>query len=970
MKLRSFLVAVLLAAPGWVFSQQFSPASFVNPFIGTGGHGHTYPGAIAPFGMVQLSPDTRLTGWDGCSGYHFSDSVVYGFSHTHLSGTGVSDYCDVLLMPTVGKAVFSNAEYSSSFRKSSEKAEPGYYTVFLDKPQVKAELTALPRVGVHRYTFPATKNANILLDLEHRDEVTDSWIEVVSNTEVRGFRRSKAWANNQVIYFVIRFSKPFDAATFDPKSKAIGKAGKYLKCNFGFQTKKGEQVVAKVGISAVDMDGAKANLDAEMKGFSFDSVRKQTFASWNRELSKIEVSGGTKDQQTIFYSALYHCMSVPNLFMDVDGRYLGTDHKIHKAEGFTPYTIFSLWDTYRAYHPLMTIIETRRTKDFINTFLSHYKNGGLLPVWELAGNETFCMIGYHSVPVIADAFIKGIKGFDEKLALEAMRNSAMQDHYGLSWYRQLGCLPGDKEWEGVSKTLEYAYDDWCIAQMAKKMGNTAVYNEYIARAQFYQNLFDPETGFMRPRLNGGFKTPFNPTEVDFNFTEANSWQYSFYVPQDIAGLVRMHGGAAKFSKKLDELFSTEQDLSGRHQSDITGLIGQYAHGNEPSHHMAYLYNFVGEPWKTQQRVRQIMDEMYTTKPDGLIGNEDCGQMSAWIVMSALGFYPVTPGTTDYIIGTPWFSKATINLEDGKKFTITAPRVDSKNFYIASATLNGKAYTKSYIDHSDIMKGGNLSFTMSTTPNRQWGVGKGNEPVTAIESYSRTIIPNIKAKAKTFVDSTTITLHSTEKDAKIYYTLNGSDPRTNGMLYGHPITLARNTQVKLVAVVPGKDTSFVVEGNFYKVRNDRKITIAAKYSDQYTAGGPSGLVDGVRGESDFRLGGWQGYQGQDFVAVVDHLSEQQISKLAAGLLQDTRSWIFMPRDVEFYVSNDNVNFTQVAKVVNTIPENQETALKDFAASVNVKARYVKVVAHSYGMLPQWHIGAGSPAYIFIDEIVIE
>jgi alpha-1,2-mannosidase, putative len=968
MRTRKLLIVIALLAPFWAICQ---PAKLVNPFIGTGGHGHTYPGATTPFGMVQLSPDTRLTGWDGCSGYHYSDSVIYGFSHTHLSGVGCSDYGDILLMPTVGKSVLSNSQYSSPFKKATEKAEPGYYTVFLEKPKVKVELTALPRVGVHRYTFPKSDEANIVLDLEHRDEVLETKMELVGKNEVRGFRRSKAWANNQVVYFVIRFSKPFEGVSFTSDG-AVKKelSGNPRICNFSFKTKAGEQIIAKVGISAVSVEGAKANLEAELAGWNFDAARKKTFNSWNKELSKIEVSGGTREQQTIFYTALYHCMSVPNLFMDVDGQYLGMDLKPHKANGFTPYTVFSLWDTFRAYHPLMTIIDTHRTNDFVNTFLSDYKYGGLLPVWELSGNETFCMIGYHSVPVIVDAYMKGIRGFDSKLALEAMMHSAMQNHFGLDIYRTLGCVPGDKETEGVSRTVEYAYDDWCIAQMAKALGNTPVYNEYIKRAQYYRNFYDAETGFMRPRINGGFKAPFSPSEVDFNFTEGNSWQYSFFVPQDINGLAALHGGKDMLAKKLDDLFTTKLGLVGREVVDITGLIGQYAHGNEPSHHMAYLYDYVGQPWKTQQRIRQVMDEMYFNNPDGLIGNEDCGQMSAWLVMSAMGFYPVCPGSTHYAVGTPWFPKTTIHLENGKSFTLTASNVSKQNFYIQSATLNGKEYTKSYINHADIMNGGELAFTMGAEPNKQWGVGQGNEPVTSIVEKGKTTIPNIKAEGKTFTDSMKVTLQSPDANSKILYTVDGNDPRVNGKLYTQPLTLTSTTKIRLVAVAD-KDTSFMVEGAFYHVFMNKKITIKSTPKPQYNAGGDEGLVDGIRGEKNYRLGGWHGYQGQDFEAVVDLGVEKSVKKIAAGFLQDARSWIMMPRSVEFYISNDNQNFTLAATVKNTVADTvMESIIQDLTANVNVKARYIKVVAHNYGKLPQWVEGVGNPAYIFIDEIIVE
>ncbi|MDZ4059431.1 MAG: glycoside hydrolase family 92 protein, partial [Bacteroidales bacterium] len=456
----------------------------------------------------------------------------------------------------------------------------------------------------------------------------------------------------------------------------------------------------------------------------FDEVREKSWALWNKELSKIAVKGGSKKQMRVFYTALYHTMLQPNIFMDSDGRYRGIDRNIHTANGFTNYTIFSLWDTYRTWHPLMTIIDQKRSADYIHTMLNIYQKGGLLPIWELAGNETFCMLGNHAISVIADAWIKGIRDFDGDLALKAMVNSATQEHFGLGVYIKHQHVPSDKEHGSISKTLEYAYNDWCIAVMAKEMGKETLYREYIERAQSYKNIFCTTTGFMRPRLNGSWLTPFNPTTIDWHFVEANSWHYSFYVPQDITGLIQLHGGKERLAAKIDELFETDAPVTGMDMKDITGLIGQYAQGNEPSHHMAYLYNFVDQPWKTQYRVRQIMDDFFTDEPNGLSGNEDCGQMSAWLVMSAMGFYPVTPGQTDYIIGTPWLPQTDIKLENGNLFRIVAKGVSAKNRYIQSATLNGESYNKSYISHNSIMSGGELRFVMGSKPNKDWGTGPG------------------------------------------------------------------------------------------------------------------------------------------------------------------------------------------------------------------------------------------------------
>ena len=671
------------------------PINYVNPFIGTGGHGHNFPGPTVPFGMVQLSPDTRLEGWDGCSGYHFTDSVVYGFSHTHLSGTGCSDYGDILFMPTTGVVKYDNGYksgvgngYSSRFSKSTEKASPGYYSVMLSDYKVKVELSATCRVGFHKYTFPASKQSNIIVDLLHRDEVIDSKLRIVSPTEIEGFRRSKEWADDQHVYFVARFSKPFTKAglALDEKiQEGVSElSGKNVKAAFTFTTTNNEVIYVKVGISGVSIEGARKNLDAEIQGWDFQKTVQDARNLWSKELSKIEVEGGSKKQLSAFYTALYHTMIQPNVYMDVDGQYRGRDLKIHKADNFTNYTVFSLWDTYRACHPLYALIDQKRTNDFINTFLVQYEQGGLLPVWELSGNETNCMIGYHSIPVIVDAYMKGIRGYDADKIFDAMKASAESDQFGLSAYKKYGYIPSGAEKEDVSRTLEYAYDDWCISLFAKDLGRKADYERYIKRAQYYKNVFDPSTGYMRAKRNGSFISPFDPFEVNGHYTEANSWQYSFAVQQDITGLLNLQGGKDKFAAKLDALFSAKEETTGKVQSDISGLIGQYAHGNEPSHHMAYLYNYAEQAWKTQEKINFIQNNFYTDQPDGLIGNEDCGQMSAWLVMSAMGFYSVTPGSDYYVIGTPQFKKVTIHLENGRTFTVKANGVSEKNFYIQSA----------------------------------------------------------------------------------------------------------------------------------------------------------------------------------------------------------------------------------------------------------------------------------------------
>ena len=587
----AFYLSVLVSV-----AQQANYTQYVKPMVGTGGHGHTFPGATVPFGMVQLSPDTRNDGsWDGCSGYHYSDSIVYGFSHTHLSGTGCSDYGDILLMPTMKKPSWDRSNFPSKFSHKSEKASPGYYAVKVSDDKIDVELTTTTRTGFHKYTFSNEGSASVFLDLTHRDKLLSGELRIVDDKTIEVFRSSEAWAKEQYVYARIEFSKPV----------TVNKNTKGDKAHFGFPVKKGENVLVKVALSGVSYEGAKKNMEAELPDWDFEKTKADAQNLWNKELGKIEVRSKIINDVENFYTALYHCMIHPNISNDVDGLYRGNDLKIHKAK-HDHYTVFSLWDTFRGLHPLMTLIDQKRTNDFINSFLEIYNESGMLPMWELSGNETYCMIGYHAASVIADALCKNIGNFDTLALFNALIKSANMDKFGIKQYAQKGYLSVEDEPESVSKTLEYAYDDWCIAQIAKKLRKEKEYNVYLKRSQSWINVYDPQSGFMRPRFNGGWLTPFDPREVNNHFTEANSWQYSFFVPQDIPGLIDKTGGDKKFEKKLDQLFSSTGKTTGREQADITGLIGQYAQGNEPSHHMTYLYNYIGAPQKTQKLVWDIL----------------------------------------------------------------------------------------------------------------------------------------------------------------------------------------------------------------------------------------------------------------------------------------------------------------------------------------------------------------------------
>ncbi len=831
--------------------------NYVNPFIGTGGHGHTYPGVTMPFGMMQLSPDTRLEGWDGCSGYHYSDEYIYGFSHTHLSGTGISDYGDFLLMPT-NKVVFNNGAdgkkgYRSHFSHNNEVASPGYYKVLLDSTNILVELTSTSRAGMHKYSYPSSENQLLVLDLEHRDKLLSFKINQVSKYDIKGYRFSEAWAKDQRLYFYIRFSKMIGQIDYNESfSKAI----------IEFSNPDNEPVYVSIGISAVDEQGAKKNLETELGNKTFEQIKNEAEAFWEKQLEKIIVESPRETYKTIFYTALYHTMLAPNLYQDVDGRYRGMDFKIHQTTKFDYYTVFSLWDTYRAAHPLYTIIEQNRTNDFINTFLAKYEEGGIIPIWDLSANYTDCMIGYHAIPVIADAYIKNIRGYDAEKAFQAMKHSAVQDKLGLKSYKKYGFIPVEEESESVSKTLEYAYDDWAIANMALAMNKPEDYNYFIKRAQNYKNVFDPETNFMRGRFRNTWFGPFDPYEVNFNYTEANAWQYSFYVPQDISGFIKLIGGKELLEQQLDNLFLAKNEIAGRNQADITGLIGQYAHGNEPSHHMAYLYNFVNKPHKTQEKVYQILTELYQNRPDGISGNEDCGQMSAWYVFSSLGFYPVTPGNNEYIIGTPLFQKATINLENNKHFSILTNNLTKENKYIASASLNGEIFKRTFITHKEIMKGGTLVFNMTDSPS-DWGTDDKNIPKTEIKDKLITPAPFIAEGEIAFKYETVVSLNVVSEKTTIFYSLNNSEYEE----YKTPFIVNKESYLKIYSEKSGIKSS-ILSTQFYKIDPNISIKLETQYANQYNAGGDNALIDGLRGSLDFRTGAWQGYQDTDVIAIID------------------------------------------------------------------------------------------------------
>jgi predicted alpha-1,2-mannosidase len=743
----------------WAFvaNAQTNLVQYVKPIVGTQRMGHTFPGATVPFGMVQLSPETDTISYEQngkynpdvykyCAGYQYEDKTIVGFSHTHFSGTGHSDLGDFLIMPTIGPLKLNpgtadkpHSGYRSPYSHQNEVSQANYYKVKLDEHNIIAELTTTTRVGIHQYTFPKSDNAHIILDMmagiyNYPDKNVWTYMRVINDTLVVGYRQTNGWARNRTQYFAMSFSKPFIAygsANYSKREVYRGFWGKFnqnknfpeivgrqLRAYFDFKTDEGEKVKIKFALSPVSMEGALNNMRTEAKGWDFNKIKAEGQQQWEKQLSKIVIQGDRETKEN-FYTSLYHTLINPTIYMDADGQYKGLDQNVHKADGFTNYTTFSLWDTYRALHPLFNIIEPDRNADMVRSMLAHYDQNPqhMLPIWSNSANENWCMSGYHSVSVIADAVIKGNVTFDANKALEdCVATARHRDYAGIGYYMDMGYIPDEKDGVSVSSTLEYAYDDWCIAQMAKKLGNTAIYNEFNKRAQNYKNVYDPKTGFMHPKLmDGTFRKAFDPlTTINQGFIEGNAWNYTLFVPQDPTALIKLMGGNKRFVSYMDSLFSFNlPDKYFAETEDITrdGIIGNYVHGNEPSHHVAYLYNWTDKPWKTQERIRMILPRMYKPTPDGLGGNDDTGQMSAWYIFSSLGFYPVAPASDEYAIGSPAVNGAVINLGDGKTFTIKVNNQSAKNIYVQKLLLNGKPLNTLSLKHADIMNGGELTFFM-------------------------------------------------------------------------------------------------------------------------------------------------------------------------------------------------------------------------------------------------------------------
>jgi predicted alpha-1,2-mannosidase len=953
MTLKTIIISIFLSLTiSPIIAQQL--CDLVNPMVGTGGTGHTFPGASMPFGMVQLSPDTRIdNSWEGCSGYAYTDSIIYGFTHTHLSGTGCSDYGDILLMPTNKKIIPNAKNYASTFNHNLEKATPGNYSVFLNKPKIQVELAASTRAGIHKYTYQKKDEQFLVLDLQHRDEVIESELEIVYPNAVKGYRFSKAWATNQKVFFYITFNKPFSEIFIydnDTLNKHPYVKSKNLKALFNFSNVN-DILITTCGISGVSAEGAMLNAEKEIPNFNFNAASKKATETWELALNKIKINDGTSTQKNNFYTALYHSMLSPNMYSDVNNKYRGRDDKIHSTDGkFDYYTVFSLWDTYRALHPLLNIIEPKRTNDFVQTFIKQFEQGGRLPIWELSSNETNCMIGYHVASVITDAYKKGIKNYDIKKALEAMISIANENTEGLNSYKKNGYVSADDDAESVSKTLEYAYDDYCISNFCDavlhdindndtsllKYKNDTLFltqlnetkNAFAIRANNWQNIYDPTTGFMRARANSTLVEPFSAYMVDNNFTEANSWQYSFSITQSIAEYIKMIGGKDNFEKKLDDLFNAKSQTEGRDQADITGLIGQYAHGNEPSHHIAYLYKYTNHPEKANEKVAFILNNFYKNEPDGLIGNEDCGQMSAWYVLSAMGIYPIDI-TNSFVSIPPQFKYANIK--------------------------NGAKQIEMQIDKNGLAICNDNSIKIDNNINLI------SKPI--INNLLPT--PFLETASQVMIDSLLITMHSYPKNAKIFYTINNTNPR----MYVGSFYIHEKCSIQFYSAL---DTlrSADQQSYFYKLPKDIKISTKSIYNKQYNGGNDNALIDGLHGSTNWRKGKWQGFQAQDFETIITLANPKKIKSISAIFLQDQRSWIFFPTTVTYATSMDGKIWNTLNPIDVTVPrQDAYNEILPLPAIVNDTIKYIKIVAKNYGKLPSWHPGAGGDAFIFIDEVEI-
>lgn len=952
-------------------------SSFVNPMIGTAAYGHTFPGPSMPFGMVQLSPDTRLEGWDGCSAYHHSDQKIYGFSHTHLSGTGCSDYGDILLMPCAEAIDIQSKEYpyASEFNKENEKVKLGQYSVLLNKANIQVRLTSTLRTGLHEYTFMPGAQTSVIIDLSHRDKVVRAGFGEVIKDGVSGYRISNAWAKEQHVYFALKTSAPIVRHELSSDSLR-------MILFFDFPTSK--KILIQCAISAVDERGAQSNLQAEWQGFNFEKAYKENIQEWNKMLSRIKIETKDNKKKTIFYTALYHTLLSPNLFQDSDARYRGMDLKIHKGDPLLPrYTVFSLWDTYRAAHPLYQLVYPDFNRKFVMTFLGQYKENKRLPVWELAGNETYCMIGNHSIPVIADALLQSPESYspqEKKELIEAIEATLFQNNFCQQQEFRNGYISTTQAGESVSKTIENSLDYAAYEKLIEKFGNKDQRDTLIYYSSYYKNLFNEKSGFFQAKSNNIFTNPFNPREVNHHYTEANAYQYLFGAHHDIPGMIECmsRGFEALYHKnpfmdrriklelRLDSIFYTSSSMTGREQADITGTIGQYAHGNEPSHHYAYLYNYSGKTYKAQKILNKIMTELYTDQNDGLCGNEDCGQMSAWYVFSSLGFYPVVPFGGMMDTGVPQFNSVQILVPNKAPITIQTDRKNGDT-YVASFLHNAKANQIRF----PLKYGDKLIYNMSMKPGMN--IFEDDIHKWLIEETDFMPLPYILEGESIFGESTNVVLKSSIPNSEIHYTLQ--DNPTTYQKYEDPIIVDHNTTLRFRScrMLEGeKECTPWLISNFRQRPQGISLQSITECAPQYTAGGRLALIDGQNGSVDFHDGMWQGTQGEN-IEVIIYLDEnwnKKINSIQLTALQDSRSWVILPEQVEFLLSNDGEQFQSAAIVTHQIDKmDEKKQIHKFELLSPNKFNYLKLKIKNPGLLPSEHIGASGKSWIFLDEIKI-
>ena len=976
---------------------------YVNPLIGTDGIGHTFPGATTPFGMVQLSPSDDTKAWNWCSGYHYSDNTLKGFAHNHFSGTGLTGMGDILVMPTSGEINTNpgtkenpDSGYRSRFSHDNETASPGYYAVYLDDNKVKVELTASPRVGFHRYTFDEDGNHNVIFDLTHgvRGQTLKTSVEILSDTEIRGFKHCDDQScGRRKVFFYARFSKSFDKSGVTIQDTVVKDAksaeDKTAKAFVQFKENTRDTVELALAISYVDYEGAKANYMAEAEGKVFDEVHAAARSMWQDKIERIEIEA-TDEEKTIFYTGMYHNFIAPNIISDVNGNYI-VEGKKYNSEKQVQYSNFSTWDTFRATHPLWSVIDQEANKEMINVLLSRFtdtKTG--LALWEALGFDNYCMPGYPGISAMAEAALKHPKGLDTELIYKCVKETAFRDggcsvNYGsdngVRYYVDYGFIPAEVGC-GVTKTTENNYYDFAIAQLAEKLGKSEDVEYFNKRSLGYRNLYNDKTNYLWPRLSSGDFIQMDTTHWDelvHHYVSGNIWAYSTYTPHDMLGAIQLWGGNEKYETWLDDMISTPLEMKGEEHVDIAGFIGKYSHGDEPGHQIPYLYNFVGKPWKTQELVRRVMTEMYSHELDGMVNNEDCGQMSAWYIFSGIGFYPVAPADLNYYIGSPSFKQSIIKLENGKIFTVKANHVSAKNKYIQSVSLNEKPYNKLYLNHEDVMAGGELVFEMGPKPNKEWGTTND-----ALPQYQKDLMtyktqsmacysPYVTTSTYRFADEMQLELSSKNENAKIYYTLDGSAPREKSPLYKQPFTIQKSAKLKAIAVEEGLANSQVytqqfVKSTFVKLEEAYPKITFDHIPQKYGAKDGSQLIDQVYGSETFSDRKWTGVNEKDLIINLDLGQECEISSLALNTLTSTKKWRFPAKSITVLLKDKKGDYQKVA--------NQKYAkIKGQAKKINhhkltfpkQKAQHVKIVVENYGVLPAWHDGAGKLPWIFVDEI---